>query len=154
MSACKKHPVSLILSYIVCVACLAAVLPAVVLLPMLVEQYLVLYMPGHADRAGFVMAVLYVGLAIAVAVLIVLVLLLRVVGRGEIFTPKSGDLVRVIAGLVLAEGGVFALLASAILPVICLAITIVAVTMGLCFLVVGHVLHEAAAIKAENDATI
>ncbi len=154
MSVRSKQPASLILSYVVCLICLVAALPVAILLPMLVENYLIRYMPTHDDRSLFVTAVLYVALAVAVAVLVLLVCLLRVAGHGAIFTPRSGDLVRAIAVLVLAEGGVFAVLATAILPLFCLAITIVAVTMGLCFFVVGHVLREAALIKAENDATI
>ncbi len=149
-----RRPVSLILSYVFCLICLVATLPVAVLLPTLVEHYLIRYMPTHDDRAIFVTVVLYVALAVAVAVLLLLVCLLRVAGRGAIFTPQSGKLVRGIAVLVLAEGGVFAVLATAILPVFCLAITIVAVVMGLCFFVVGHVLCEAAEIKAENDGTI
>ncbi len=154
MSVQSRRPVSLILSYVICLLCLVAALPVAALLPMLVERYLIRYMPEQDERAVFVTVVLYVALAVAVAVLVLLVCLLRVAGRGAIFTPGSGDLVRAIAVLVLAEGGVFAVLATAVLPVFCLAITVVAVTMGLCFFVVGHVLHEAAAIKEENDGTI
>ncbi len=154
MSVRSKRPVSLILSYVVCLICLVAALPVGGLLPMLVERYLIRYLPTQDDRTIFVTVVLYVALAVAVAVLVLLVCLLWVAGRGAIFTARSGKLVRGIAVLVLVEGGVFAVLATAILPVFCLAITVVAVTMGLCFFVVGHVLHEAAAIKEENDGTI
>ena len=84
--------------------------------------------------------------------LVLLILLLRVAHKGSIFTPVSGRLVLAIALLVIAEGGVFALLGLVYRPA--LAITVVAVTMGLCFTVVSQVLREAAALKEENDGTI
>ena len=93
-----------------------------------------------------------VGMAIAAAVLVLLICLLRVCRKGSVFTPVSGRLVLAIALLVIAEGGVFALLGLVYRPA--LAITVVAVTMGLCFTVVSQVLREAAALKEENDGTI
>ncbi len=150
----SKHPLSFWLSSVFCAVCLLGVIPAAVLLPHLVELYTEAYIPSAIESIRPVTALLYVGLAIAAAVLVLLLCLLRVVQTGRIFTPISGRLVFAVACLVIAEGGVFAGLSAFILPVAALAVTVVAVVMGLCFMVVSHILREAAVIKEENDGTI
>ncbi len=149
-----RRPMILYIAYIACALCLLAVPPAAVLLPRLVEAYTEMYIPGASAHTLPITVLLYVGMAIAAVVLVLLLGLLRVAQKGSIFTPISGRLVLAVACLVLAEGGVFAVLSAYILPVAALAVTVVAVVMGLCFLVVSHVLREAAEIKAENDGTI
>ena len=141
MTQSRKPSLSLILSFAACVLCLIAI-PAVMIC-----------LPSTATKdITFIIAMLYVGMTIAAAVLVLLICLLRVCRKGSIFTPVSGRLVLAIALLVIAEGGVFALLGLVYRPA--LAITVVAVTMGLCFTVVSQVLREAAALKEENDGTI
>ena len=152
MTKHRKPRLSLILSFAACVLCLVAI-PAVMLrLPSTATKYLSEHEPILMEDIIFIIAMLYVGMTVAAAVLVLLILLLRVAYKGSIFTPVSGRLVLAIALLVIAEGGVFALLGLVYRPA--LAITVVAVTMGLCFTVVSQVLREAAALKEENDGTI
>ncbi len=152
MRSTKKIPLSLILSFAACIICLGWITVAFFRLPATVTHYLTTHEPELTAHIPFIIAMLYVGMTVAAVVLVLLVLLLRSTRRGLIFMPISGRLVFAIGCLVIAEGGVFALLGTVYLPA--LAITVVAVTMGLCFMVVSHVLREAAVIKDENDGTI
>ncbi len=152
MSQAHRPRLSLILSFIACVLCLAAIPAVMICLPSTATKYLSEHEPVLMEDITFIIAMLYVGMVIAAAVLVLLILLLRVSHKGSIFTPVSGRLVLAIALLVIAEGGVFALLGLVYRPA--LAITVVAFTMGLCFTVVSQVLREAAALKEENDGTI
>ncbi len=154
MNKTKHSPVILWISYVVCILCFVCALPVAILLPRLVEAYTEKYIPASAEHVLPITALLYVGLLIAAVVLVLLCFLLRVAQKGRVFTPISGRLVLAVACLVIAEGGVFACLSRFVLPVAALAVTVVAVTMGLCFMVVSHILSEATAIKAENDGTI
>ncbi len=149
-----KQNLVLRISYIACALCLAGILPAGIFLPRLVDVYLRQYLLVSVGHALPITVLLYIGLTIAAAVLILLLCLLRVAQKGSIFTPISGRLVLAVACLVIAEGLVFAGLSHFVLPLAALAVTAVAVTMGLCFMVVSYVLCDAAAIKAENDGTI
>lgn len=152
MTTTRKPRLSLILSFTACVLCLCGIAVTVFLLPTTAAKYLSEHEPILMEDITFIIAMLYVGMAVAAAVLVLLILLLRVCRKGSIFTPVSGRLVLAIALLVIAEGGVFALLGLVYRPA--LAITAVAVTMGLCFTVVSRVLMDAAALKEENDGTI
>ena len=152
MTKSRKPRLSLILSFAACVLCLVAIPVVMLRLPSTATKYLSKHEPILMEDIVFIIAMLYIGMAIAAAVLVLLILLLRVAHKGSIFTPVSGRLVLAIALLVIAEGGVFALLGLVYRPA--LAITVVAVTMGLCFTVVSQVLREAAALKEENDGTI
>ena len=148
----SKPRLSMILSFVACATCLAAIPTLMIILPHTAIKYLSRHEPILLEDITFIIAMLYVGMVIAAAVLVLLILLLRVAHKGSIFTPISGRLVFSIALLVIAEGGVFALLGLVYRP--SLAITVVAVTMGLCFTVVSQVLREAAVLKEENDGTI
>ena len=152
MRALKRPHLSLILSFAACVLCLIAIPVVMIRLPSTAIRYLSEHEPILMEDITFIIAMLYVGMAIAAAVLVLLICLLRVCRKGSVFTPVSGRLVLAIALLVIAEGGVFALLGLVYRPA--LAITVVAFTMGLCFTVVSQVLREAAALKEENDGTI
>lgn len=148
----SKPRLSMILSFVACATCLAAIPALMIILPHTAIKYLSRHEPILLEDITFIIAMLYVGMVIAAAVLVLLILLLWVAHKGSIFTPISGRLVLSIALLVIAEGGVFALLGLVYRP--SLAITVVAVTMGLCFTVVSQVLREAAVLKEENDGTI
>ena len=152
MTESRKPRLSLILSFAACVLCLIAIPAVMICLPSTAVKYLSEHEPILMEDITFIIAMLYVGMTIAAAVLVLLICLLRVCRKGSIFTPVSGRLVLAIALLVIAEGGVFALLGLVYRPA--LAITVVAFTMGLCFTVVSQVLREAAALKEENDGTI
>lgn len=152
MSRNRKPRLSLILSFAACVLCLCAIAVVSVCLPHMAVTYLSEHEPVLMEDITFIIAMLYIGMAIAAAVLVLLICLLRVAHKGSIFTPVSGRLVLAIALLVILEGGVFALLGLVYRPA--LAITVVAVTMGLCFTVVSQVMLDAAALKEENDGTI
>lgn len=148
----RKPRLSQILSFAACVLCLVAIPAVMICLPTTAVRYLSEHEPILMEDIVFIIAMLYVGMTVAAAVLVLLICLLRVCHKGSVFTPVSGRLVLAIALLVIAEGGVFALLGLVYRPA--LAITVVAVTMGLCFTVVSQVLREAAALKEENDGTI
>ena len=152
MSRIRKPRLPMILSFTACLLCLIAIPVVMIRLPSVSVRYLSEHEPVLMEDITFIISMLYVGMVIAAAVLVLLILLLRVAHKGSIFTPVSGRLVFSIAMLVIAEGGVFALLGLVYRPA--LAITVVAVTMGLCFTVVSQVLREAAALKEENDGTI
>ena len=152
MTQSRKPRLSLILSFAACILCLCGIAVTAVLLPATATRYLSEHEPVLMEDITFIIAMLYVGMAVAAAVLVLLICLLRVCRKGSVFTPVSGRLVLAIALLVIAEGGVFALLGLVYRPA--LAITVVAVTMGLCFTVVSQVLIDAAALKEENDGTI
>ena len=152
MTQSRKPSLSLILSFAACVLCLIAIPAVMICLPSTAVKYLSEHEPILMEDITFIIAMLYVGMTIAAAVLVLLICLLRVCRKGSVFTPVSGRLVLAIALLVIAEGGVFALLGLVYRPA--RAITVVAVTMGLCFTVVSQVLREAAALKEENDGTI
>ena len=151
MTKSRKPRLSMLLSFAACVLCLVAIPAVMICLPTTAVRYLSEHEPILMEDIIFIIAMLYVGMTVAAAVLVLLILL-RVAYKGSIFTPVSGRLVLAIALLVIAEGGVFALLGLVYRPA--LAITVVAVTMGLCFTVVSQVLREAAALKEENDGTI
>ncbi len=152
MSNPRKPRLSLILSLVACILCLCGIAVVSVRLPGTATKYLSEHEPILMENIIYIITMLYVGMAVAAAVLVLLILLLRVSHRGTIFTPVSGRLVLAIAMLVIAEGGVFALLGLVYRPAF--AITVVAVTMGLCFTVVSGVLRDAAVLKEENDGTI
>ena len=152
MSRSVKPRLSMILSFTACLLCLIAIPVVMIRLPTVSTRYLSEHEPILMEDITFIIAMLYVGMTVAAAVLVLLILLLRVSHKGSIFTPVSGRLVLAIALLVIAEGGVFALLGLVYRPA--LAITVVAVTMGLCFIVVSQVLRDAAVLKEENDGTI
>ncbi len=152
MSANRKSPVALTLSVVLCSLCLILVPIISVFMPSVLSKYLTEHEPALMEHITLILTVYYVALAVATAVVVLLLCLLRVTRRGEVFTPVSGRLVYAIAALVLAEGGVIAVLGAVYPPAF--ALTMVAVVIGLCLLVVGHVLREAAEIKAENDSTI
>ena len=152
MTQSRKPSLSLILSFAACVLCLIAIPAVMICLPSTAVKYLSEHEPILMEDITFIIAMLYIGMTIAAAVLVLLICLLRVCRKGSIFTPVSGRLVLAIALLVIAEGGVFALLGLVYRPA--LAITVVAVTMGLCFTVVSQVLREAAALKEEHDGTL
>ncbi len=148
----RKISVALVLSAVLCILCLVLVPIICIFLPSVVSTYLTEHEPTLMQHITLILTVYYVAAAVATAVLLLLLALLRVTYRGEVFTPVSGRLVYVIASLVIAEGGVIAVLGTVYPPV--LMLTVVAVVLGLCLLVVGNVFRQAAEIKAENDATI
>ena len=152
MTSHKKYGAALILATIACCLCLLGAVALAAVLPQGATAYLSDHEPRLMEHITYIIAMLYVAIVIAVAVLVLLLLLLRVVHREQIFTPVSGRLVTAIALLVILEGLVFGLLGLVYPPAV--AVMFVAVTMGLCFLVVSRVLAEATAIKSENDATI
>lgn len=151
-SESESSRISLRLSFLCCFLCLGGIAVACFILPRSVSAYLSVNQPVLMEHIAFIIVMLYAGLAVAAAVLVLLIFLLRLVQKGSIFTPVSGRLVFAVACLVILEGIVFALLGIVYLPAY--AVTAVAVTMGLCFMVVSHVLRKAAAIKDENDGTI
>lgn len=152
MSSHKKYGISLILSAIACCLCLLGAVVLAAILPWGATAYLSEHEPRLMAHITYIIVMMYVAIAVAVAVLVLLLLLLRIVHSEQVFTPVSGRLVTAIALLVILEGLVFGLLGLVYPPAA--AVMFVAVTMGLCFLVVSRVLTEATAIKSENDATI
>ncbi len=152
MTSQRKPSLALLLSAVLCTLCLILIPIIAVFMPSVVSEYLAKHEPALMAHITLILTVYYVALAVATVVLVLLVCLLRVTRRGEVFTPVSGRLVYAIAALVIAEGGVIAVLGAVYPPV--LMLTVVAVVLGLCLLVVGNVLREAAEIKAENDGTI
>lgn len=148
----KKYGASLVLSTIACCLCLLGAVVLAAILPRGATVYLQDHEPRLMEHITYIMIMLYAAIAVAVVVLILLLLLLRVVRREQVFTPVSGRLVTTIALFVIGEGIIFGLLGLVYPPAV--AVMLVAITMGLCFLVVSRVLTEAAAIKSENDATI
>ena len=102
MSQAHRPRLSLILSFIACVLCLAAIPAVMICLPSTATKYLSEHEPVLMEDITFIIAMLYVGMVIAAAVLVLLILLLRVSHKGSIFTPVSGRLVLAIALLVIA----------------------------------------------------
>ena len=148
----KKYGLSLIFSAVACCLCLLGAIVLAAILPWGATAYLSDHEPRLMEHITYIIIMMYVAIAVAVAVLALLLLLLRIVHRERVFTPISGHLITAIALLVILEGLVFGLLGLVYPPAV--AVMFVAVTMGLCFLVVSRVMTEATAIKSENDATI
>lgn len=153
MQELKRPRLSLFLSTVLCIIALLGIIGAAILLPRIMTHYVTRFVPAAMERFGLILSILYVALAIALAVVVLLLLLLRVVRRGRVFTRVSSRLVMGIACLVVAEGLVFGLLGMLYFP-LAYAVCFVAVTMGLCLMVVRAVLKDATAIKEENDGTI
>ena len=153
MEEMKRPHLSLILSTILCIAALIGMSGAAILLPRIMTHYVAHFVPAAMERFGLIVAILYVALAVALAVVVLLLRLLRVVWTGRVFTMVSSRLVMAIACLVVAEGLVFGILGMMYFP-LAYAVCFVAVTMGLCLMVVRTVLKDAAALKEENDGTI
>ena len=153
MRALKRPHLSLILSTILCILALVCMSGVTVLLPRIMTHYVTHFVPSLMDQFGLIMAILYVALGVALAVVALLLRLLWVVRTGRVFTMVSSRLVMAIACLVVAEGLVFGILGMMYFP-LAYAVCFVAVTMGLCLMVVRTVLKDAAALKEENDGTI
>lgn len=147
---------ALALSFGLCYVALAGVLLAAIFLNRLLARYADLHYPSgwfpHMSRHTLVLVLLYLCLAVAAAAIICLLFLLFHVRSGTIFTAASCSLVTAIAWLVIAEGGLFALVGLTF-P-LSFGITYVSVTIGLCLLVVRGILKDATRIKEENDQTI
>lgn len=148
----RKSSVAILLSAVLCVLSLAIIPIIFIFMPTVVSQYICEHEPPLMEHITLILTVYYVAFTVAAVVLVLLIFLLRVTYKGRVFTPISARLVYAIAALVIAEGAVIAILGTVYPPAF--GLTVVAVVMGLCLLVVGHVLHEAAEIKAENDSTI
>ena len=153
MEEMKRPHLSLILSTVLCTAALIGMSGAAILLPRIMTHYVTHFVPAAMERFWLIVAILYVALAVALAVVVLLLRLLRVVWTGRVFTMVSSRLVMAIACLVVAEGLVFGILGMMYFP-LAYAVCFVAVTMGLCLMVVRTVLKDAAALKEENDGTI
>ena len=153
MEEMKRPHLSLILSTVLCIAALIGMSGAAILLPRIMTHYVTHFVPAAMERFGLIVAILYVALAVALSVVVLLLRLLRVVWTGRVFTMVSSRLVMAIACLVVAEGLVFGILGMMYFP-LAYAVCFVAVTMGLCLMVVRTVLKDAAALKEENDGTI
>ena len=153
MEEMKRPHLSLILSTVLCIAALIGMSGAAILLPRIMTHYVTHFVPAAMERFWLIVAILYVALAVALAVVVLLLRLLRVVWTGRVFTMVSSRLVMAIACLVVAEGLVFGILGMMYFP-LAYAVCFVAVTMGLCLMVVRTVLKDAAALKEENDGTI
>ena len=153
MEEMKRPHLSLILSTVLCIAALIGMSGAAILLPRIMTHYVAHFVPAAMERFGLIVAILYTALAVALAVVVLLLRLLRVVWTGRVFTMVSSRLVMAIACLVVAEGLVFGILGMMYFP-LAYAVCFVAVTMGLCLMVVRTVLKDAAALKEENDGTI
>lgn len=149
----QKHPaltLSFVLSY---VALGGMAVLAVGLFPFL-KHYISDYsrQPELASHLGIMLVLLYIALIIAAATVICLICLLKVVKRGAIFSESSLKLITRIALLVMLEA--IPLIAMGYFFLLSLAVAYVALTIGICILVVRGILKEAIAIKSENDATI
>ena len=153
MEEMKRPHLSLILSTVLCIAALIGMSGAAILLPRIMTHYVTHFVPAAMERFWLIVAILYTALAVALAVVVLLLRLLRVVWTGRVFTMVSSRLVMAIACLVVAEGLVFGILGMMYFP-LAYAVCFVAVTMGLCLMVVRTVLKDAAALKEENDGTI
>ena len=153
MEEMKRPHLSLILSTVLCIAALIGMSGAAILLPRIMTHYVTHFVPTAMERFWLIVAILYAALAVALAVVVLLLRLLRVVWTGRVFTMVSSRLVMAIACLVVAEGLVFGILGMMYFP-LAYAVCFVAVTMGLCLMVVRTVLKDAAALKEENDGTI
>ena len=153
MEEMKRPHLSLILSTVLCIAALIGMSGAAILLPRIMTHYVSRFVPAAMERFWLIVAILYAALAVALAVVVLLLRLLRVVWTGRVFTMVSSRLVMAIACLVVAEGLVFGILGMMYFP-LAYAVCFVAVTMGLCLMVVRTVLKDAAALKEENDGTI
>lgn len=151
MKTIKRPYMSLIMCFVCCILAIIGIITVSVAVPRIVDYYDDI-MPDMTHPT-FVLVILYVALAIALATVILLLRLLGVVRAGLIFTPISSRLVEAIAWLVIAEGFVFAVLGFLDIQ-IAFGVFFVAVTMGLCLMVVRTVLKDAAALKEENDGTI
>lgn len=151
MKDIKRPRLSLVMCFVCCILALLGIGVVSVFLPGIVY----FYADGMPDltRPVPIIITLYVALAVAAAVVVLLLRLLGVVRAGQVFTPISSRLVEAIAWLVIAEGFVFAVLGLLAIQ-IAFGVFFVAVTMGLCLMVVRTVLKDAAALKEENDGTI
>lgn len=151
MQTIKRPRASLVMCFICCILAIVGILVVSAFLPHIVS----VYSKNITDLADppLIIAVLYVALAVALAVVILLICLLNVVRTGRVFTAVSSYLVTAIAWLVIAEGFVFAALGFLDIQS-AFGVFFVAITMGLCLMVVRTVLKDAAALKEENDATI
>ncbi len=151
MKTVKRPRLSLVMCFICCVFAIVGIAVVSAILPRIVFFY-ANGMPDLTHPIGIII-VLYIALAVALAVVILLMRLLTVVRTGRVFTPVSSRLVEAIAWLVIAEGFVFAVLGLLAIQ-IAFGVFFVAITMGLCLMVVRTVLKDAAALKEENDGTI
>ena len=143
---------TLLLSRVCCALSLVAAVAFAIAIPYVIPWYLSEHEPVLLDHLPLILVCLYVGVAIAVTAIVLLFFLLHIIHKRTVFSPVSAKLVSAIAWLVMLEGCVFGVLATAYLPAI--GILLVAVTLGLCLLVISGVLKEATAIKVENDQTI
>jgi membrane-anchored protein YejM (alkaline phosphatase superfamily) len=150
-----RRRTALAISFGLCYIALASILLVALFLNRLLSWYAKQYTSNgslYMSKPGMVLILLYLCLAVAAAVLICLLALLFHVRDGRIFTSVSCSLVTAIAWLVIAEGGLFALVGLAF-P-LSFGVAYVSVTIGLCLLVVRGILKDATQLKEENDQTI
>lgn len=149
------HRPALTLSFLFCGIALIGIFCGTIFLHPLLKAYadLSTYTSvGPLSRHAAVLILLYLCLAVAASAVVCLLCLLLKVKHGRVFTKEVCRLVSIIAGLVMAEGGLFALVG--ITFPLSFAITFVAITIGLCLLVARGILKDAIHFKEENDATI
>lgn len=150
-SPSKRRP-ALTASFILCYLALGMAAAVAVFLPKLLIYFMD---PNDAEkkvRHALIIAGLYTAIVIAVVVVCLLLRLLTLVKRGTMFVPAVVRLVSAIAWLVIAVGLLFIPMAF-FFPLL-FACAYVAVTVGMCILVVCGVLKDAVALKEENDGTI
>lgn len=140
------------LSWVCCALALAAAVAFAVAIPYVIPWYLGEHEPALLEHLPLILTCMYVGVAIAMATIVLLFFLLNVIRKRAVFSPISAKLISAMAWLVVLEGCVFGVLTTVYLPAV--GILFVAVTLGLCLMVISGVLKEATAIKAENDQTI
>ena len=139
-------------SFILCYFALVLAAAVAIFLP----KFLIYFMdPGDSDklvRHVLIIAGLYTAIIIAVMVIVLIIRLLSLIRAGNMFIPAVVRLVTAIAWLVIAVGILFIPMAF-FFPLL-FAVAYVAVTVGMCILVVRGILKDAVALKEENDGTI
>lgn len=153
MNTSKPRRGALTASFILCCAALALAAGAGVYLPTYLKNYMMDFDdPSKTVRHALIIAGLYLALASAVVVIVLVLRLLTLVRRGVIFSESVLRIVTVIAWLVIGTGLLF--VPMAIFFPLLFAVAYVAVTVGMCILVVRGILKDAIALKEENDQTV
>lgn len=153
MSSSKPRRPALTASFILCYFALALAAAVALMLPIYLKKYVMDWgSPDKQLRHVFIIIGLYLAIAVAVVVICLVIRLLTLVKRGDMFSPAVLRLVTVIAWLVIGVGVLF--IPMAVRFPLLFAVAYVAVTVGMCILVVRGILKDAIALKEENDQTI
>ena len=153
-----KNKISVLISTILGVIFFGALAVVSFYVPKIVEDMIAIPdrigFRNEISKAGktFIIADMYVMLAVAAVAVVLLFFLLNVVSKGQVFSKKTNSLLSMVSFCCFFEGILAFLTVFYFQLTVCVALA--AWFLGFCLRIVKNVIEEATRIKEENDYTV